>query len=83
MLTLTWPPDTGTEVIEKPPDDVNDHDELDFCNKIQVTCSGSLPTEQLLQLYFENAKRSGGGDIDKLTISGEVATVVFRNKSGE
>ncbi len=42
-------------------------------------------TEELVQLYFENSKRSGGGDICSVSMSdlNHQATVIFEEDGGK
>lgn len=46
---------------------------------------GSIVEEELLQLYFENSKKSGGGPIKSFRVDGEssVAFITFEDETGK
>ncbi|XP_078683162.1 uncharacterized protein LOC144917223 [Branchiostoma floridae x Branchiostoma belcheri] len=50
-------------------------------NNITIQVSGfmSSPNEEMLRLYFENKKRSGGGDIQGMEVSDKTIFIVFKD----
>ncbi|KAI8508653.1 positive regulation of interleukin-4-mediated signaling pathway [Branchiostoma belcheri] len=46
---------------------------------IQVSGFMSSPNEEMVRLYFENKKRSGGGDIQWMEVRGKKVFIVFKD----
>ena len=58
--------------------------EYDEEANITIIVSGTLPSEDTLRYYFENPRRSGGGEVLELQLSGEGdAMITFKHVSGE
>ena len=56
----------------------------DVSNTIEVSGIPETTSEEFLRMYFENKKRSGGGDIKTMTYDKQegVATITFSDSSG-
>ena len=50
---------------------------------ITIIVSGTLPSEDTLRHYFENSRRSGGGEVLELYINDGVATITLTDVTGK
>lgn len=52
---------------------------------VEVRGGSIVEEEELLQLYFENSKKSGGGPIKSFRVDGEssVAFITFEDETGK
>nr|XP_006815898.1 PREDICTED: dentin sialophosphoprotein-like [Saccoglossus kowalevskii] len=57
----------------------SDLDEEDVENTIEVTDFSANTTAELLEMYFENRRKSGGGKVLKVEIASEKAYVTFED----
>lgn len=64
---------------EPTPEKVNQKDARNDlgCNKIEVSGWSSKTTKDSIENYFENTKRSGGGDVEEFIISDTIAYITF------
>ncbi|KAL3865242.1 hypothetical protein ACJMK2_006857 [Sinanodonta woodiana] len=46
-------------------------------NTVEVKGFSKNTSQELMEIYFENSRRSGGGDVEEVTIRDEVAYVTF------
>lgn len=55
--------------------------EQEFCIVVEPAAGGELD-EEIVALYFENKKRSGGGPIQSCVRHGQQVIITFENKGG-
>jgi len=56
---------------------------LDVMDTILVKGLSSTHDESVLNFYFTNKKKSGGGDVTSIVIKGEIAYVSFVDPNGK
>ncbi|KAL3864768.1 hypothetical protein ACJMK2_006424 [Sinanodonta woodiana] len=61
-------------------EDTEEEEEEPSCRTIEVRGFAENTSEEVLEMYFENTKRSGGGEVTSVVIEGGVALVTFLDK---
>ena len=56
---------------------------LQSCNKIEIKGLSPKTTKDSVANYFENSRRSGGGDVEEVIISDTTAHVTFASSEGK
>ena len=49
---------------------------------VEVRGLSKKTSQELMEMYFENSRRSGGGDVEEVMIKDEVAYITFKEAEG-
>lgn len=80
FLHVTYLEERGEQEMSQKTEQAEYDDEAN----ITIIVSGTLPSEDTLRYYFENPRRSGGGEVLELQLSDEGdAMITFKHVSGE
>ncbi|KAK3598396.1 hypothetical protein CHS0354_019799 [Potamilus streckersoni] len=66
--------------VEEYVEDVEEEKEKKSCRTIEVHGFAENTQEEVLEMYFENSKRSGGGQVTSVVTEGGVALVTFADE---